>query len=511
MLADWNGAGAKRAVVIATGSEVALAMGAREALAEEGIAVRVVSMPCTSVFDRQDAAYRASVLPPGVPRVAVEAGVDRRLAQVRRRGRRSRAARSSASTRFGESAPAGALFKHFGFTVENVVAAVKRVPHERWTRRDRARCSIRRATAGDAPAIARVRIDSWRTTYRGLIPDAYLDGMQVDASTALWDRVLTAGPNTTSVFVAEHDADDRRLRLRHTCCAEPKHGLDAELAAVYLRREFQRAGLGRRLVAAVVDAQRAHGATGSLTWVIAGNKAARAFYESLGGELLVEQPFQWDGMDWSRPATAGAISTRSPPPAARSHIGAVTWPRCESISSGAEHDDQGWHQRLRPHRPQGACAPRCGTSPTSRSSPSTTCSSPTTSPTCCSYDSVHGRFKGTIAVDGSTLVVNGKKIRLTAVKDPAELQWGEVGADVVVESTGLFLTKETAGKHIAAGAKKVIMSAPVARTTRRCSCSASTTRRYAGAGRSSPTPPARPTASRRWPRCCTTTGASSAA
>ena len=76
------------------------------------------------------------------------------------------------------------------------------------------------------------------------------------------------------------------------------------------------------------------------------------------------------------------------------------------------------------------------------------------------YDSVHGRFKGDIAVEGSTLVVNGKKIRLTAVKDPAELKWGEIGADVVVESTGLFLTKETAEKHVAAGAKKVIMSAP---------------------------------------------------
>jgi glyceraldehyde 3-phosphate dehydrogenase len=76
------------------------------------------------------------------------------------------------------------------------------------------------------------------------------------------------------------------------------------------------------------------------------------------------------------------------------------------------------------------------------------------------YDSVHGRFKGTIGVDGSTLVVNGKRIRLTAEKDPAALKWGDVGADVVVESTGLFLTKETAEKHLAAGAKKVIMSAP---------------------------------------------------
>ena len=76
------------------------------------------------------------------------------------------------------------------------------------------------------------------------------------------------------------------------------------------------------------------------------------------------------------------------------------------------------------------------------------------------YDSVHGRFKGTVAVDGNTLIVNGKKIRLTAVKDPAELKWNEIGADIVVESTGLFLDKAGAEKHLAAGAKKVIMSAP---------------------------------------------------
>ena len=76
------------------------------------------------------------------------------------------------------------------------------------------------------------------------------------------------------------------------------------------------------------------------------------------------------------------------------------------------------------------------------------------------YDSVHGRFKGTLAVDGNTLVVNGQKIRLTQERDPANLKWAEVGADIVVESTGLFLTQETAQKHLAAGAKKVIMSAP---------------------------------------------------
>ena len=76
------------------------------------------------------------------------------------------------------------------------------------------------------------------------------------------------------------------------------------------------------------------------------------------------------------------------------------------------------------------------------------------------FDSVHGKFKGDIAVEGNTLIVNGKKIRLTAEKDPAALKWNEVGATIVVESTGLFLTDETARKHIQAGAKKVLLSGP---------------------------------------------------
>jgi glyceraldehyde 3-phosphate dehydrogenase len=76
------------------------------------------------------------------------------------------------------------------------------------------------------------------------------------------------------------------------------------------------------------------------------------------------------------------------------------------------------------------------------------------------HDSVHGRFKGEVSVDGNTLVVNGKDIRLTAERDPSQLKWDEVNADIVIESTGLFLTKETAQKHIDAGAKKVILSAP---------------------------------------------------
>ena len=76
------------------------------------------------------------------------------------------------------------------------------------------------------------------------------------------------------------------------------------------------------------------------------------------------------------------------------------------------------------------------------------------------HDSVHGRFKGDVSVDGNTLIVNGKKIRLTAVKNPAELKWNEAKVDIVIECTGFFLTKETCQAHIDAGAKKVIQSAP---------------------------------------------------
>ena len=76
------------------------------------------------------------------------------------------------------------------------------------------------------------------------------------------------------------------------------------------------------------------------------------------------------------------------------------------------------------------------------------------------YDSVHGRFDGEVSVSGNDLIVNGKKIRLTAEKDPTALKWNEVGADIVIECTGLFLTEETCQKHIAAGAKKVVQSAP---------------------------------------------------
>ena len=156
--------------------------------------------------------------------------------------------------------------------------------------------TTRLATPADATAIAQVRVMAWRTTYKGMIPAAYLDAMKVEDSAALWTRVLNAAPNRTNTFVAE--ADGRIVGFSSgLMLAEPKLGFDAELSAVYLEPEYQRQGLGRRLVARVAAAQRSHGATGLLVWVIAGNKAARTFYETLGAELLLEQPFNWDGMD----------------------------------------------------------------------------------------------------------------------------------------------------------------------------------------------------------------------
>ncbi|GMU71426.1 MAG: transketolase [Burkholderiales bacterium] len=125
VLADF-GTGSKRAVVIATGSEVPLALAARDALTKEGVAVRVVSMPCTEAFDRQDTAYRAGVLPRGVPRVAVEAGVTDFWRKYVGAADDPACAVVGIDC-FGESAPAGVLFKHFGITAEHVADAVRRV------------------------------------------------------------------------------------------------------------------------------------------------------------------------------------------------------------------------------------------------------------------------------------------------------------------------------------------------------------------------------------------------
>lgn len=155
---------------------------------------------------------------------------------------------------------------------------------------------LRRATAADAAAIAEVRIKSWRATYRGMIPDAYLDEMQLEDSTAHWTRILEVASDKVCVFVAESE-DGVVGFASGMLLQEEKFGLNAELTAVYLNPDMQRSGIGRRMVQEVAQALQAKGAKGLLVWVISGNKPARKFYEHLGAELLIEQSFNWDGMD----------------------------------------------------------------------------------------------------------------------------------------------------------------------------------------------------------------------
>ncbi|MEP7063481.1 MAG: GNAT family N-acetyltransferase [Betaproteobacteria bacterium] len=155
---------------------------------------------------------------------------------------------------------------------------------------------IRRATVDDAVAIARVRVESWRTTYRGMIPQSYLDSMTVEASATLWDKSLSAQSARSQVFVAE-DAEGVLGFAAGVVLPEAKLGFDADLAAVYLRPAYQRLGLGSKLVGVTAAALLAQKAQSMVVWVIAANKAARDFYLALGAALVVEQPFQWDGMD----------------------------------------------------------------------------------------------------------------------------------------------------------------------------------------------------------------------
>lgn len=156
---------------------------------------------------------------------------------------------------------------------------------------------LRRANVADASAIAALRVESWRASYTGVIPDSYLDNMRVDDSTELWLRILSApGDKATAVFVAEIDHEivgfSAGMMLN-----EKKFDFDAELTATYLKPAAQDQGLGTRLVRMVADSFRTLGANGLVVWVLSENKVARQFYEKLGGELLIEQDFTWDDLD----------------------------------------------------------------------------------------------------------------------------------------------------------------------------------------------------------------------
>lgn len=181
--------------------------------------------------------------------------------------------------------------------------------------------TVRRATVDDAALIAQVRIDSWRAAYRGMMPDAYLDGMKVDDSTRMWTRVLSAASDAACTFVAEiGEGNDRELVgfAAGITLAERKLDFDAELTALYVLPSAQRAGIGRRLLTEVAASLGAAGAPNMLVWVLAQNRKARDFYARLGAQLLAEQTFKWDELDlietaygWREIASIGRITTVS--------------------------------------------------------------------------------------------------------------------------------------------------------------------------------------------------------
>jgi ribosomal protein S18 acetylase RimI-like enzyme len=159
--------------------------------------------------------------------------------------------------------------------------------------------SLRRATVADAEAIAAVRIESWRLTYRGMIPDAYLGGMKLEDSVIHWRTILEALPDNADklcVFVAESEGQLIGF-ASGMILPEPKLGMRSELTAIYLRPAWQRSGIGRRLLQKVARTLQALGADSLLVWVISENAIAKNFYDDLGGVKLIEQSFSWDGMD----------------------------------------------------------------------------------------------------------------------------------------------------------------------------------------------------------------------
>ena len=159
--------------------------------------------------------------------------------------------------------------------------------------------SLRRATVTDAEAIAAVRVEAWQTTYRGMIPDTYLDEMRVEDSFLHWKQILQALPTAgdrVCVYVAESEGHVIGF-ASGMLLPEAKFGMQAELTAIYLRPAWQRSGIGRRMVQKVARTLQAQGAESLLVWVISGNSIARNFYDELGGVLLHEQAFNWDGID----------------------------------------------------------------------------------------------------------------------------------------------------------------------------------------------------------------------
>lgn len=158
---------------------------------------------------------------------------------------------------------------------------------------------LRRATVADAEAIAAIRIEGWRTTYRGMIPDSYLAEMDMNENVLHWRTILQALPvkeDSLCVYVAVSE-DEIVGFVSAMKLPEPKLDKDSEINAIYIRPQWQRCGIGKRMLHKAARSLQAMGCTSCVIWVIDGNSQARNFYEELGGEILIEQDFSWDGLD----------------------------------------------------------------------------------------------------------------------------------------------------------------------------------------------------------------------
>nr|WP_315467087.1 GNAT family N-acetyltransferase [uncultured Undibacterium sp.] len=158
---------------------------------------------------------------------------------------------------------------------------------------------LRRATVADAEAIAAIRIEGWRTTYRGMIPDSYLNEMDMNENVLHWRTILQALPlkeDSLCVYVAVSE-DEIVGFVSAMKLSEPKLDRDGEINAIYIRPQWQRCGIGKRMLHKAARSLQAMGCTSCVIWVIDGNSQARNFYEELGGEILIEQDFSWDGLD----------------------------------------------------------------------------------------------------------------------------------------------------------------------------------------------------------------------
>ena len=158
---------------------------------------------------------------------------------------------------------------------------------------------LRRATLADAQAIAAIRVEGWRTSYHDIIPDTYLDNMNLEENILQWETILHVLPSkedSLCVFVAESEGEIVGF-VSAIKLAEPKLGKHAELTGIYIRPQWQRCGIGKRMLHKVARCVQAMGSESLLVWVIDGNSPARHFYEELGGIILIEQDFSWDGLD----------------------------------------------------------------------------------------------------------------------------------------------------------------------------------------------------------------------